>query len=162
MLTCRTVRRGISQCEEFLELSQAARLDLVGELNLCRLCLAHCEGKIKHKKCKWRNKIRDELCQEQNKCRRSHNRLLHVGAEVMRNLQAARSAMPAQPPDRPMGSPAACAFTGVMLAEAANERGEAVHPQILSIYMDKGQHLQENTRKVGEEPATVDFARPKQ
>jgi hypothetical protein len=91
VLTCRTVRCGISQCEEFLELSQVARLDLVGELNSCRLCLAHCEGKIKHKKCKWRNKIRDELCQEQNKGRRSHNRLLHVGGKVMRNLQAART-----------------------------------------------------------------------
>ncbi len=67
---------------------------------LCKLCLGRCdpEGKRLHKECRRRNQIWHELCQEQNKCRRSQHRLLHV--EDVRSLQAARPAKPAKPPDR--------------------------------------------------------------
>jgi hypothetical protein len=67
---------------------------------LCKLCLGRCEPGAKrlHKECRWRNQIWHQLCQEQNKCRRSHHRLLHV--EDVRNLQATRPAKPAKLPDR--------------------------------------------------------------
>jgi hypothetical protein len=101
------------------------RRDHVRELDLCRLCLSHCWGKIE---CEWRNQIRDELCQEQNKCRRKHNQLLHVDAEDWRNLQAARWAKPAELPDGLIWS-LACddtrsAIARAMLAQTADERGE--------------------------------------
>jgi hypothetical protein len=47
-----------------------------------------------------------ELCREQNKCRRSHHRLLNVDEEDWRNLQAAKRAKPAKPPSGPTESPA--------------------------------------------------------
>jgi hypothetical protein len=43
-----------------------------------------------HKECQQRNRIWIELCQKQNKCRRSHYQLLHMDAEDMRSLQTAR------------------------------------------------------------------------
>jgi hypothetical protein len=81
---------------------------------LCKLCLGRCipEGMCKHKECRWRNWIWHELCQEKNKCRRRHHRLLHMNAEDERSLQAARPAKPAKPPNRLRRSPAcSCAKT---------------------------------------------------
>ncbi len=92
--------RDIFNYKEFRELSPEARLELVRKHSLCKLCLGRCDpgGKRLHKECRWRNQIWHELCQEQNKCRRSHHRLLHM--EDVRSLQAARPAKPAKPPDR--------------------------------------------------------------
>jgi hypothetical protein len=59
-----------------------------------------------HKRCRWKNRIWNELCQEQHKCRQTHHRLLHVDAEGERSLQTARLAKPAEPPDRLRRSPA--------------------------------------------------------
>jgi hypothetical protein len=67
----------LRECKQFPGLPPAARLDLVREQDLCKLCLGRCEGKIKGKKCSWRNRIQMELCQE-NKCRHRHQQLLHV------------------------------------------------------------------------------------
>jgi hypothetical protein len=71
------VRTCRSPCHVLRELPPAARLDLVREHDLCKLCLGCCEGKAKRKKCRWRNRIHMELCQE-NKCRRRHHWLLQV------------------------------------------------------------------------------------
>jgi hypothetical protein len=83
--------------KEFRELPPAARLNLVREHGLCRLCLSCCdpEGKRMQKRCWWKNRILNELCQEQHKCRQTHHRLLHVDAEGERSLQMARPAKPA-------------------------------------------------------------------
>jgi len=90
------VSHKLCECKELSELPPAARLNLVREHDLCELCLGPCEGEIKGKKCRLRNVIHNELCQEQNKCRRSYHRLLHVDEEDWRNLQAAKWAKPAQ------------------------------------------------------------------
>jgi hypothetical protein len=96
-------RRGPGlKSKEFQELPPPARLNLVRECGLCRLCLSLCEleGKCMHKRCRWKNQIRNELCQEQHKCRQTHHRLLHVDTEDERSLQTARPAKPAEPPNR--------------------------------------------------------------
>jgi hypothetical protein len=61
--------------KEFRELPPAARLNLVRECGLCRLCLSRCdlEGKRMHKRCRRKSRIWNELCQEQNKCRQTHH-----------------------------------------------------------------------------------------
>jgi hypothetical protein len=104
-LSCRNL--GLKY-EEFRELPPAARPNLVGDRGLCRLCLSRYdpEGKRMHKRCQWKNRMWNELCQEQNKCRQTHHRLLHVDAEDERSLQTARPAKPAKPPDRQRRSPA--------------------------------------------------------
>ncbi len=53
-----------------------------------------------HKRCLWKNRIWNELCQEQHKCRQTNHRLLHVDAEDEKSLQTARPAEPAEPPNR--------------------------------------------------------------
>jgi hypothetical protein len=47
-----------------------------------------------------KSRVKNELCQEQRKCRQTHHRLLHVDAEGERSPQTARPAKPAEPPDR--------------------------------------------------------------
>jgi hypothetical protein len=126
---CRTASHKLRECKELSELLLAARLDLVREYDLCKLCLGLCKGKIKGKKCRLRNVIHNELCQEQNKCRRRHHWLLHVDEEDWRNLQEAKPAKPAEPPSGPTES-LACndswtAVAGAMLAQMVGERGEA-------------------------------------
>ncbi len=59
------------------ELPPAARLDLVREHDLCQVCLGPGWCQVKGENCRWRNRIRMELCRE-NKCRRKHHQLLHV------------------------------------------------------------------------------------
>jgi hypothetical protein len=73
--------QGIHECEEFRELPPARRLNHVRECVLCRLFLSCCDPEDEREKFRWRNWIRDELCQEQNKCSQSHYQLLHVDAE---------------------------------------------------------------------------------
>jgi hypothetical protein len=60
----RATSHKLRKCEEFPEMSAAARLDLVREYDLCRLWQGCCGGKIKGKRCQLRNMIRKELCQE--------------------------------------------------------------------------------------------------
>jgi hypothetical protein len=113
--------------KEFRELSPEARLKLVRKHGLCKLCLGRCDpgGKRLHKECRWRNQIWHELCQEQNKCRRSHHRLLHV--EDVRSLQAARPAKPAKPPDR-LRKSSACSRTEASRGAPAAGRRCFRHP----------------------------------
>jgi hypothetical protein len=61
--------------KESRELPLPARLDLVKERGLCRLCLSRCdpEGKRMHKRCRWKSRILSELCQKQHKCRQTHH-----------------------------------------------------------------------------------------
>ncbi len=94
--------------KEVRELSPAERLNLVRECGLCGMCLSRCDpqGKRMHKRCLWKKRIWNELCQEQHKCRQTHHRLLQVDAEGERSLQTARLAKPAEPPDRLRRSPA--------------------------------------------------------
>ena len=65
----------IFEYKKFRELPPAETLELVRKHGLCKLCLGRCDpgGKRLHKECQWRNQIWQELCQEQNKCRRSHH-----------------------------------------------------------------------------------------
>jgi hypothetical protein len=118
--TSSAAHHSLCKCKDFPELPPAERLDLVREYSLCEQCLSGYCGK----KCKWRNQIRDELCQEQSKCRRSHQ------------LQAAKWTKLAEPPCRPTESPACgntrTAVAGAMLAQMVSERGETekcVSPQ---------------------------------
>jgi hypothetical protein len=47
------------ELKEFPELPPAARLNLVRECGLCRLCLSRCdpEGKFMHKRCRWKSRV---------------------------------------------------------------------------------------------------------
>ena len=73
--TCRAELHKLRECEKFRELSPAARCDLVRRHGLCQVCLRVCQAEGKN--CRWRNRIRMELCRE-NRCRRKHHQLLHV------------------------------------------------------------------------------------
>ncbi len=100
-------RRNPGLIKEFHGLPPAARLNLVREHGLCKLCLSCCDpkGERMHKRCQLKSRIKNELCQKQHKCRQTHHRLLHVDAEGERSPQTARPAKPAEPPDRPGQSP---------------------------------------------------------
>jgi hypothetical protein len=76
-------RRNPGLIKEFCGLPPAARLDLVKEHGLCSRCLSRCDpkGERKHKRCRLKSRIENELCQRQNKCRQTHHQLLHVDAE---------------------------------------------------------------------------------
>jgi hypothetical protein len=101
-------RRNPGLIKEFRGLPPAARLNLVRECGLCELCLSRCDpkGERMHKRCRLKSQIKNELCQEQRKCRQTHHQLLHVDAEGERSPQTARPAKPAEPPDRLRRSPA--------------------------------------------------------
>jgi hypothetical protein len=76
-------------------------------------------------KCQWRNRICNELCQEQNKCRHFNHQLLHVEVEDWRNLQAAKWAKPAEPPNgRKACDDTQTVMAGAMLDQTVDERGE--------------------------------------
>jgi hypothetical protein len=55
--------------KEFQGLPPEARLDLVRECGWCRMCLSRCDpkGERMHKRCRQRNRIWNELCQERQK-----------------------------------------------------------------------------------------------
>jgi hypothetical protein len=100
-------RRNPGLIKEFRRLPPAARLNLVRERGLCRLCLSCCDpkGECMHKRCRLKSRIENELCRKQHKCRQTHHRLLHVNAEGERSPLTARSAKPAEPPNRMRQSP---------------------------------------------------------
>ncbi len=66
----------------FRELPPAAKFDLVRQHDLCQVCLGE--------NCRWRNRIRMELCRE-NRCRRKHHQLLHVEKGLEKEEQGERS-----------------------------------------------------------------------
>jgi hypothetical protein len=101
-------RRNPGLIKEFRGLPPAARLNLVRERGLCRLSLSCCDpkGGRMHKRCRFKIRIWNELCQEEPKCRQTHHRLLHVDAGGERSPQTARPAKPAEPPDKLRRSPA--------------------------------------------------------
>jgi hypothetical protein len=80
----------------------------VRERGLCRLCLSRYnpKGERMQKRCRLRNQIWNELCQEQHKCRQTHHQLLHVDADDKKSLQTVKPAKPAELPDRLRRSPA--------------------------------------------------------
>jgi hypothetical protein len=90
-------------CKKFRELRPAEILGLVEGHGLCWLCLTlfYEESKGMHNVCRWKKEPRYQRgwCQKLNKCRHSHNVLLHLDAEDERDLQTARLAKPAEPPD---------------------------------------------------------------
>ncbi len=90
MRTCRAELHTLRECGEFRELPPAARLDLVREHDLFQVCLGPGWCQVKGENCRWRNRIRMELCPE-NKCRRKHHRLLHVEKGLERERQGERS-----------------------------------------------------------------------
>ncbi len=101
-------RRNPGLIKEFCGLPPAARFNLVRERGLCSWSLGRCDpkGERIHKRCWLKSRIENELCQKQHKCRKTHQRLLHMDAEDERSPQTARPAKPAEPPDRLRRSPA--------------------------------------------------------
>jgi hypothetical protein len=63
---------------------------------------------LRASRCHWKKELsyQRDWCQKLNKCRPSHNVLIHVDAEVERNLLTARPTKLVEPPDRPRRSPA--------------------------------------------------------
>jgi hypothetical protein len=87
MRTCRAELHTLRECGKFRELPPAARFDLVRQHDLCQVCLGPGLCQVKGENCRWRNRIRMELCRE-NRCRRKHHQLLHVekGLEQHRGI----------------------------------------------------------------------------
>ncbi len=77
MRTCPAELHKLRECEKFRELPPAARFNLVRQHDLCQVCLGPGLCQVKGENCRWRNRIRKELCRE-NRCRRKHHQLLLV------------------------------------------------------------------------------------
>ncbi len=86
MRTCRAELHLLRECREFRELPPAARFDLVRQHDLCQVCLGSRSCQVKGENCRWRNRIRMELCRE-NRCRRKHHQLLHVEKGLEKEVQ---------------------------------------------------------------------------
>jgi hypothetical protein len=89
MRTCRAELHKLRECEKFRELPPAARFDLVRQHDLCQVCLGPGLCQVKGENCRWRNRIRMELCRE-NRCRRKHHQLLHVEKGLEEERQGER------------------------------------------------------------------------
>jgi hypothetical protein len=89
MRTCRAELHTLRECGKFRELPPAARFDLVRQHDLCQVCLGPGLCQVKGENCRWRNRIRMELCQE-NRCRRKHHQLLHVEKGLEEERQGER------------------------------------------------------------------------
>jgi hypothetical protein len=90
MRTCQVELHTLRECGEFRELPPAARFDLVRQHNWCQVCLGPGWCQAKGENCRWRNRIRMELCRE-NRCRRKHHQLLHVEKGLEKEEQGERS-----------------------------------------------------------------------
>ncbi len=90
MRTCRAELHTLRECGEFRELPPAARFNLVRQHDLCQVCRGPRWCQVKGENCRWRNRIRMELCGE-SRCRRKHHQLLPVEKGLEKEEQGERS-----------------------------------------------------------------------
>ncbi len=90
MRTCRAELHTLRECGEFRELPPATRFDLVRQHKWCQVCLGPGWCQVKGENCRWRNRIRMELCRE-NRCRRNPHQLLHVEKGLEKEEEGERS-----------------------------------------------------------------------